>query len=412
MLLGVGVGLGIGGWFWYDYYNKMNIKIQNMETIGASAGMSSVDTSNESLERTLALIAAITSWTMCGLWMCVICCCYHKINLIIHIIKASARFINSNLCILLVPIFNTLAAMCAFVLWSAATIYLYSCGTFAVNTDYPVISTVTRDQNGEGMFWFNVLFVLWLLAFILMLNVFVIAAAAVIWYFQQGATDCGQENAKVHNPCYQGYCWAFGKHMGSVAFGAFILAVVWLLQIILAYMHKKMRDSGATSNKCIECAMRYAAYCLACFERCIQFLNKMAFIQIALTGRCFCIAAKNGFILALSHMMEFSLLSLIGGFFAFVGKLVVASGAFGLGLLCYTQIPSLEESVSSIWIPIICLAIFGYVIGSLFASVYLVACYAILQCFYTDVELSKGNGKAPRYTPHELQSFVVDAQKP
>lgn len=72
-----------------------------------------------------------------------------------------------------------------------------------------------------------------------------------------------------------------------------------------------------------------------------------------MTGKCFCIAAKNGFILALSHMMEFSLLAMIGGFFAFVGKLLVAGAAFALGLLCFTQVKSLESSVSNIWFPLI-----------------------------------------------------------
>lgn len=310
------------------------------------------------------------------------------------------------------PIINCFMAILFFIIWCAGAIYMYSVGTYTRSVDWPVISVVNREQYYEFMYWFNILFVLWLMAFILMLNVFVIAAAAVIWYFQQGGEDCGQENAKVSNPCYTGYCWAIGRHMGSVAFGAFILAVVWLIQIVVGYIHQKLRDSGATSNKCIECLMKYAHYCLRCFERCIQFLNKMAFIQVALTGKCFCIAAKNGFILALSHMMEFSLLAMIGGFFAFVGKLLVAGAAFALGLLCFTQVKSLESSVSNIWFPLIALAIIGYVIGSLFSNVYLVACYAILQCFYTDVELSKGNGKTPRYTPSELKSFVEDYQKP
>ena len=178
------------------------------------------------------------------------------------------------------PIINCFMAILFFIIWCAGAIYMYSVGTYTRSVDWPVISVVNREQYYEFMYWFNILFVLWLMAFILMLNVFVIAAAAVIWYFQQGGEDCGQENAKVSNPCYTGYCWAIGRHMGSVAFGAFILAVVWLIQIVVGYIHQKLRDSGATSNKCIECLMKYAHYCLRCFERCIQFLNKMAFIQV------------------------------------------------------------------------------------------------------------------------------------
>lgn len=37
----------------------------------------------------------------------------------------------------------------------------------------------------------------------------------------------------------------------------------------------------------------------------------------------------------------------------------------------------------------------------------MVACYAILQCYYVDVELSKnkGNGGGARRTPEDLREF-------
>jgi hypothetical protein len=40
--------------------------------------------------------------------------------------------------------------------------------------------------------------------------------------------------------------------------------------------------------KCIEC-------CLACVECIVKFINTQAYIQIALRGKNFCYAAKDGF---------------------------------------------------------------------------------------------------------------------
>jgi hypothetical protein len=119
---------------------------------------------------------------------------------------------------------------------------------------------------------------LWLIAFMVSLNVFVIAVAAVVWYFQQGNN---QEHGgkSTRNPCCTGYLWAFGWHMGSIAFGSFILATVWAIQIIMTYVASKMKDAKA-SNACVSCMFGYIQYCLACFERCIEFLNKQAYIQV------------------------------------------------------------------------------------------------------------------------------------
>ena len=67
--------------------------------------------------------------------------------------------------------------------------------------------------------------------------------------------------------------------MGTIAFGSFILAIVWMIQIIMTYIQKKMKETAGT-NGCVKCMIGYVQYCLHCFERCIQFLNKQAYIQV------------------------------------------------------------------------------------------------------------------------------------
>lgn len=42
----------------------------------------------------------------------------------------------------------------------------------------------------------------------------------------------------------------------------------------------------------------------------------------------------------------------------------------------------------------------------LFVEVYLVACYAILHCYYVDLKLSEVSGGVPRNAPQELKSFL------
>jgi len=67
------------------------------------------------------------------------------------------------------------------------------------------------------------------------------------------------------------------------------------------------------------------------------------------------------------------------------------------------------HNLSSIWFPIILCLIQGWVIGKVFTSIYLVACYAILQCFYVLAALNQA--EAQKYAPSELKDFVERAQK-
>jgi len=240
-------------------------------------------------------------------------------------------------------------------------------------------------------------------------NVFVIAAAAVIWYFQQGDDQEGGPKSK-SNPCCKGYCWAFFTHCGSVAFGSFILAVIWAIQIMMHYLEQKMKETGAAKNKFMECLFKYIHCCLACFERFIQFLNKQAYIQIALTGKSFCPAAWKAFTIILHHMVDFTMLATIGNGFMYIAILLICLGSGALAWLVMNQTDYFEQ-VSSIWFPIILVCLLGWMVGKVFASIYMVACYAILQSFYVDCELNKGSGKPPRNTPHELKEFVEKAKE-
>ena len=239
---------------------------------------------------------------------------------------------------------------------------------------------------------------------------FIVAAACVIWYFQQDSGE-GQEKGKKsrRNPCCTGYCWAWGIHMGSIAFGSFILAVVWAMQIIMAYIEYKMRDAAA-KNKIVKAIFACIQCCLACFERLIKFLNKQAYIQIAITGKSFCPAAWKGFLIVLQHMMDFGLLAIIGNGFMYIAIVLIALGTAACCWL-YLNNTSTYDGLSTKWLPTLLVFIIGWVVGKLFATVYMTACYAILQSFYHDVELAKGKNRPPRYTPKELREFVEKAQK-
>ena len=152
---------------------------------------------------------------------------------------------------------------------------------------------------------------LWNNAFLLALNQFIIGCSVCIWYFSQGP---GMESGgSIRKSVY----WAFRYHLGSLAFGSLILAIVQFIRIILEYIkYQTAKLSG--DNRMTQCLLACLSCIVACFERFVEFLNRNAYIQIALTGKSFCPAAKDAFETIWSNATRYSLVSGFGAIFTFV----------------------------------------------------------------------------------------------
>merc|ERR1712146_519946 len=98
------------------------------------------------------------------------------------------------------------------------------------------------------------------------------------------------------------YCFCY--HMGSLAFGAFIIAVVQFIWYALQYLERQATPH--VLNRVASCVLRIVKCFLWFLEKCIKFLNKNAYIQIALLGKPFCTSARAAFWLILRNAARFA----------------------------------------------------------------------------------------------------------
>lgn len=56
-------------------------------------------------------------------------------------------------------------------------------------------------------------------------------------------------------------------------------------------------------------------------------MNKNAYIQIALSGKNFCMAAKDGFEIVWSNPLRYAVVGGIGGIIMFLGKIAIAAAS-------------------------------------------------------------------------------------
>merc|ERR1719436_818154 len=139
-------------------------------------------------------------------------------------------------------------------------------------------------------------------------------------------------------------------------------------------------------------------WCLWCFEKCVQFLNKNAYIQIALLGTNFCTSAKNAFFLILRNAGRFGTMMILGNIIRFIGMsfIVVASTLSGYFIL------ELMHPRAPPTFPVLIYFSVAYVVAKLYMNVFGLAVDTALQCFII-VEEHKIDAE---FVPKLLRKFV------
>lgn len=168
-----------------------------------------------------------------------------------------------------------------------------------------------------------------------------------------------------------------------------------------------MKDKpGVKDNKFLMTLMVILQCYLKCFERFIRFINRTAFIQIALTGKSFCPAARDGFFLILRNPFKFGLVHGLSEIFSFLGNAVITIGAAVIGAIILIYADYYQDKVYSPIIPIVLMLLIAYAVSYMFMSIYSIGSDAIIQCYLMDEEIQRDNhSRPPVHCPEELKEF-------
>lgn len=206
------------------------------------------------------LYIAYAIWGILGICIIGFLCMFDKIRLAIAIIKTATLYVRDVPLCMLVPPIATIINAIYWCVWLFGLVYIYSVGTFVKKGNSPLAS-VEWEQNTKYMLWYYLFGGLWGNAFIQATTQFILGSTVCMWYFTQG------EGMELHRPISRSIYRAFRYHWGSLAFGAFILAVVQFIQIILEYIAEQMKRTGADKNKVLKCIVDCLRCCMLCFER-------------------------------------------------------------------------------------------------------------------------------------------------
>jgi choline transporter-like protein 2/4/5 len=325
-------------------------------------------------------VFAYTGMALTVLYLCLLVVLRSRIQLSIGIIKESARAVASMPILIFMPVVQVIGIVAFLVPWTIYVVFLASSGELQV-----VQTTVngytfsyrqfSYDTNTKYTFLYMLFCWFWTSQFVVAFGQMTIALAIVAWYFNRNKASVGNVT----------FLWAVKAcaryHMGTVAYGALVIAIIQTIRSIIAYFQRQAKNS---KNKIMEYVLCCLQCCMWCLEKVMKFINKNAYIQTAIYSYSFCKASRNAFFLLLRNILRVAAVNMVSSFVLFIGKLLIpALTTFILYLvLAYGSL-----QMNSILNPLVITFILAYFVSSMFNEIFGMAIETILCCYIADEEM-------------------------
>jgi len=326
---------------------------------------------------------AYVVWGIAGILGLCVLCCLKSIALGVAVFQTTVEYVKSNWMVFFLPAAASLLSFIWITIWLSAAIFIFSVGTPEAREGFPYFTEIKWSDQTRYIMIYHVFAYLWISAFIIGMTQFIIGASTVIWYF-----DCrGDSYGK--GSLYTAFSWGAKWHWSSVALGSLIIAICQMIRLAFEYYRKKMA-AVENANGLVKFLMCATGYCLWCLEKCVKYISKNAYIQVALNNCNFLTGAINAFVLILRNAADFGWTNTIGTVYMFFGAFfITATSCFGT----YVFLVSYDGlQISS---PIPTTVVMGFIAVMLsyqFLSIFSFSSDAILQAYHTDMTVTKGKG--------------------
>jgi hypothetical protein len=139
-------------------------------------------------------------------------------------------------------------------------------------------------------------------------------------------------------------------HIGTAAFGSFIIACVQLIRLAFRYYMWQLSKLGDPKTNQFVAFMAMIGDCvLWCLEQFIKFINKNAYIQCAISGVSFWKGALDGTNLLIRNCLRVGTLNIITTIFCYIGRffICISTGVISALWISSVEVLSLSLYLSS-----------------------------------------------------------------
>jgi len=206
-------------------------------------------------------------------------------------------------------------------------------------------------------------------------------------------------------------------HLGSIAFGSLIIAIVQFIRIIIEIVERRLKKA-AGNNQVTKCIISFISCCCKCFFYCLEkflkFVNRNAYIMVAIYGRNFCQSAADALTLLLANPLRTLVLTKVTDFILFLGSLLITVGVGVLGFFFFSKtfnIPSsyskyLSPDLNYYWAPLIAVILATFFIAHTFMNVFEMAVDTVFLCALKDMSIHDGSAEKPYFMSKKMLKII------
>ncbi|XP_037801220.1 choline transporter-like protein 1 [Penaeus monodon] len=343
------------------------------------------------------LIMAIVSTIFTVLTIVLLIAMRNRIKLVIALFKEAGKAIAAMPMILLQPVWTCVWLVLVCLLGVIGVLLIESSGDPKL---YQGTVLFVKSSLIANLRWYHLFALLWITQFLVACQHVTIAGSISQWYFTRNKNKLGW-------PILTSMKRMYRYHLGSIALGSLIIALVKLVRIVLKASVKRRIHYV---SKLVSWALKCCQCCLWCFEKFLKFLSKNAYIEIAIYGYGFCKAAQKAFSLLVNNAFRVAAINYVGAFVLFLSKatIVISSVFICIKIILFPR--QTRKDVTYAWVPVLIAAVFSYFIAHCFISVYEMTIDTLFLCFCEDCERNDGIEK-PYYMSKGLMQFVENSKK-
>ena len=341
-----------------------------------------------------------------------------RIKVAIGVMKVATSAFGKMPHLIFFPIFPALCMVALFAYWLPTMVYLYSSGElklqsctmessrppqlFCADASNNVTChcgySVSWDRNLQGMLAYYLFGFLWGSQWIVAMCSLILACIFVQYYFKGG-----DYNGVTSSPILAASKKMVWYHTGTAALGSFFVAILQFIRIVVRFVVHRLKKLHK-NNPLVKYVGYYVEYCLWYLQKCIEWLNRNAYIMTAIEGTSFCKSAWNALALIVKKITAVAEVNIVGDIMLFLGKLCVSlgSGVIAFLMLDDDNFNYGDEKVSSPLFIVIVVTMFAYLIATIFMSIVELGMDTILFCYCKDCDDHSG-------TPVNAPPALIDA---
>jgi len=333
---------------------------------------------------------------------CLIVFLREQISVACRILALSAEALTDMPYLVFYPIGQAIVVLLYFVLFCGIAVLLSSAGTFTKDYQYGN-AVMTYEDEANQLFAFWLFGAFWNVAFIEAIGFMVISFCCCMWFFAprpEEAEPDSTEREMPDNVLTKAIKMTLGHHLGTLATGSLIIAIVRMMRVALEYIESKSKEMGLEEEPWFQYVICILRCLLWCLEKCARWMCKKVYIETCIHGTWFC-GSLCQVIVALFNMIDYiSVLEYISLLMLFFGKLAIGLGTAVIG----GYILGTRE-LSSIIFPTVVVMCMGFAVAAMFIEVYEMCLDTILLCFCESKLAGPDSGIC---IPSSLEQFMSE----